>query len=80
MIAVDLPRFGESEALSASDDFGAYSRLLGALLDELGIGAVSLVGHSLGGLVTLSFTAVPAHRIRCLVWCPVAALSSPLCG
>lgn len=67
VIAVDLPGFGASEALPEDEDFGGYVRLLEALLDELCVGAVGLVGHSLGGLVTLSLAAAMPHRVRCLV-------------
>jgi len=67
VIAVDLPGFGASEALPSSDDFGAYLRVLEGLLDDLGIGAVGVVGHSLGGLVGLSLAAAAPERVRCLV-------------
>lgn len=64
VIAVDLPGFGGSEALAAGAGFNAYLDSLAGLLDEIGIPEVVLLGHSLGGLVALSFAA--AYPDRCL--------------
>jgi pimeloyl-ACP methyl ester carboxylesterase len=67
VIAVDLPGFGGSDALPTEDSFEGYVHSLRALLDELAIPSVALVGHSLGGLVALSFAAQEPERTRCLV-------------
>lgn len=67
LVAVDLPGFGGSDPLPNDDDFAGYLRTLEALLDVLGIPSVALVGHSLGGLVALSFAVQQPQRVRCLV-------------
>ncbi|WP_188113345.1 alpha/beta fold hydrolase [Nocardioides humilatus] len=67
VIAVDLPGFGGSDPLPEADTFDGYVRTLEVLLDELAIPSVAVVGHSLGGLVALSFAAALPERVRCLV-------------
>ncbi|WP_182481137.1 alpha/beta fold hydrolase [Nocardioides immobilis] len=67
VIAVDLPGFGGSEPLPTEDSFGSYVSSLRALLDELAIPSVAIVGHSLGGLVALSFAAQEPDRTRCVI-------------
>jgi pimeloyl-ACP methyl ester carboxylesterase len=67
VIAVDLPGFGGSDPLPVEEAFDGYVGSLCALLDELAIPSVALVGHSLGGLVALSFAAQEPARSRCLV-------------
>lgn len=67
VIAVDLPGFGGSEPLPRGADFTAYVDVLLGLLDELGIPSVAVFGHSLGGLVSLTFAELAPERVRCLV-------------
>ncbi|WP_272902678.1 alpha/beta fold hydrolase [Nocardioides sp. WS12] len=67
VIAVDLPGFGGSEPLPAGADFSGYVTVLRCLLDELEIESVAVFGHSLGGLVALSFAAARPERTACLV-------------
>src|SRR5204863_579469 len=51
VIAVDLPGFGRSAKPRARYSLGFFANALGGFLDGLGLGSVSLVGHSLGGAV-----------------------------
>jgi pimeloyl-ACP methyl ester carboxylesterase len=67
VIAVDLPGFGGSESLPAGSEFDAYGQMLEGLLDELGLQSVAVIGHSLGGLVALTFAASVPWRVRCAV-------------
>jgi pimeloyl-ACP methyl ester carboxylesterase len=54
MIAADLPGFGDSaKPLAAAYDAKFFSRAVIALMDELGLDRVDLVGHSMGGRVAL---------------------------
>jgi pimeloyl-ACP methyl ester carboxylesterase len=54
MIAADLPGFGDSDKpLAAPYDPKFFSRAVHALLDELGLDEVDVVGHSMGGRVAL---------------------------
>ena len=51
-ILIDLPGFGESEALEKVT-LGKVSKVVEKLIGKLGIKKYNLVGHSLGGAVTL---------------------------
>lgn len=54
MIAADLPGFGDSDKpIAARYDPKHFSQSVIALLDALGLDEVDIVGHSLGGRVTL---------------------------
>lgn len=67
VIAVDLPGFGGSEPLPAGADFSGYVTVLRGLLAELEIERAAVFGHSLGGLVALSFALASPRRTACLV-------------
>ncbi|HWJ07906.1 MAG TPA: alpha/beta fold hydrolase [Nocardioides sp.] len=67
VIAVDLPGFGGSEPLPAGAGFSGYLTTLRGLLDQLGIDRAAVFGHSLGGLVALSFAVARPERTACLV-------------
>jgi pimeloyl-ACP methyl ester carboxylesterase len=71
VIAVDLPGFGESEALPAPGAMETHVGALVALLDQLGLSRVTLVGHSMGGLIAMMFAAAHPERLDGLV--PVCA-------
>ncbi len=62
VICVDLPGFGESEVQSdiSIDDMAADIKIL---LDELGVERCAMIGHSLGGYVTLSFESLFPHML-----------------
>lgn len=53
-ISIDLPGFGESEALEKIT-LNKVSKVVEKLIDKLGIKKYNLVGHSLGGTVTLFY-------------------------
>ena len=53
VVAPDLPGFGESAKPVRSYNAQFYARWLAALLDQLGIDRVHLVGNSMGGRVAL---------------------------
>jgi pimeloyl-ACP methyl ester carboxylesterase len=55
VIAWDAPGFGESALVPATTD--AYAETLRDLILHVGQGAVSLVGHSMGGTVAACFAA-----------------------
>src|SRR5687768_3153915 len=55
VIAVDLPGFGRSEAVPAAPNMSAYAASIAALLEQLGLERVSILGHSLGGIVAMRF-------------------------
>jgi pimeloyl-ACP methyl ester carboxylesterase len=63
VIAVDLPGFGGSDPLPPPAAMETHAEVLAVLLDRLGIDRVIIVGHSMGGLVTVLFAK--AHAERC---------------
>ena len=53
--AVDLPGFGRSGKPPGRYDLQFLARALHAFVDALGVSQVSLVGHSLGGAVCVTY-------------------------
>lgn len=67
-IAVDLPGFGDSgKPLGASYDPAFFSGSIIALLDELGLERVHLLGHSMGGRAALEVAFDHPDRIAGLI-------------
>ena len=64
VIAVDLPGFGRSAKPRARYSLGFFANALGGFLDGLGLGSVSLVGHSLGGAVAVAFSLTRPTRVE----------------
>src|SRR5207248_2454962 len=65
VIAVDLPGFGDShKPLGAPYDAPYFAKAVTALLDELSIDDVDLLGHSMGGRVALELTMHAPERFR----------------
>jgi pimeloyl-ACP methyl ester carboxylesterase len=68
VIAADLPGFGDSDKpLAAPYDAKFFSRATIALIDELGLDSVDLVGHSMGGRVALEAVLFAPERFRRVV-------------
>jgi len=66
--AIDLPGHGESDRPAAySYSFDALVHTLAGLLDELGLGKVWLMGHSLGGGLGVLLAARYPERVQGLV-------------
>ncbi|MFE3000560.1 alpha/beta fold hydrolase [Nocardia sp. NPDC059246] len=67
VIAVDLPGFGKSEPLAGPVSVDDFVGALVALLDELGIGEPVVIGHSMGGLVSMRLAVTHPQRVRRLI-------------
>jgi pimeloyl-ACP methyl ester carboxylesterase len=68
IIAVDLAGFGESEPIAANQDvFGEQVSTIVALLDHLGLAKSMIVGHSMGGLVSLQVASDFPRRVSGLL-------------
>lgn len=63
VFALDLPGFGRSAKPRTRYGLGLFSSALGGFLDALGIGQVSLVGHSLGAAVCLAYAVNRPRRV-----------------
>ena len=77
VFALDLPGFGRSAKPRTRYGLRLFSGALGGFLDALGIGQVSLVGHSLGAAVCTAYAAAWPGRVERLAF--VAGLV-PGCG
>jgi pimeloyl-ACP methyl ester carboxylesterase len=67
IIAPDLRGFGESQAGTGPVTMAQYADDLHALLQELSTGPVVLIGHSMGGYVSLAFLRQYPRMVRGLV-------------
>ena len=65
VIAPDLLGHGDSDSPTAVDySVGGHAWLLRDLLDELGLGRVTIVGHSLGGGIAMAFAGHYPDRVE----------------
>lgn len=63
VLAPDLPGYGLSAKPRTRYDLEFFTRALHAFLDAMGVGPVSLVGHSLGGAVAVAFALTRPGRV-----------------
>ncbi|WP_420631053.1 alpha/beta fold hydrolase [Candidatus Leptofilum sp.] len=61
VIAIDLPGYGQSPPLEETTTIPGYAELLAQLIGQISDGPVVLVGHSMGGMISL--TLALAHPI-----------------
>ena len=67
VLALDLPGFGGSDKpAAASYDFAFFEQAIDGFLDELGIDAVGIAGHDLGGPVTAHWVLSRPQRVTSL--------------
>lgn len=68
LLCFDLPGFGESEKISSIHySLHEYAALTNELLDNLGIHKATLIGHSMGGQISLRTCMQHPERIEKLV-------------
>jgi pimeloyl-ACP methyl ester carboxylesterase len=68
VIALDLKGFGYSERPAVGDySLAEQAQLVLGLMDELGIGSASIVGHSMGGEVAMRIATAAPERVENLV-------------
>lgn len=78
VIAIDTPPFGRSSGPPpehAGNLVECYEQFFPALFDELGIGRATLVGHSMGGAMALTFALEQPERVERLVLIAPAGLA-----
>ena len=80
VIALDLPGHGESTKALQRGDLDELSDVLLALLDHLEIPVAHLVGHSMGGAVSLNTARLAPDRVRSLTLIGSAGLGREING
>ena len=76
VIAVDRPGAGYSTAAGAIPDLHGQAAMIAALVDALDTGPVTLVGHSLGGALSLAFVQARPDLVSALAL--IAPLTQPI--
>lgn len=76
VISVDLRNHGESPHEQRMD-LEAMAADIVELMDEQGLGAAALVGHSLGGKVAMQVAMNNPSRVACLVVADIAPVDYP---
>lgn len=66
-ISVDFPSHGESTARRTSMDPERLARDVLALLDELKVEQVDVIGHSMGGYIGMTMAQLAPQRVRSVV-------------
>ncbi|PWV91939.1 pimeloyl-ACP methyl ester carboxylesterase [Phyllobacterium myrsinacearum] len=64
VIAVDLPGHGFSAPLDALPEMPHFVAWFARLIDELGLEAVNVAGHSMGALIAAGFAATEPSKLR----------------
>lgn len=67
VLAPDLPSFARSSYSKLISDYDSYAQLLLSFLDALNLQQVHLVGHSLGGGIAITLSALAPARVKSLV-------------
>ena len=76
VIALDLPGFGVSGPAAGDVSISGYGQLVEQLCDHLGLGAVTLVGNSMGGFIAAETAIQFPARVERLVLVSAAGISS----
>lgn len=76
VIALDLPGFGDSPLPAQRISIPLYMRTIERLLDALGIGAATFVGHSMGGFTSAELAISFPQRVERLLLVSPAGLST----
>src|SRR4051812_744788 len=66
-VALDLPGCGGSEPLADRHTVARYADAVEAVCECIGLGPVTVIGHSLGGRISLALAARHPARIRAQV-------------
>jgi pimeloyl-ACP methyl ester carboxylesterase len=67
VVAPDLPSFARSSYSKLIPDYDSYAKFLLSFLDALNLQQVHLVGHSLGGGIAITLSALVPNRVKSLI-------------
>jgi pimeloyl-ACP methyl ester carboxylesterase len=76
VIALDLPGFGFSEMPREDISISGYGRCVNALCDELDLGEVVLIGHSMGGFTACETAIQFPERVERVVLVSAAGITT----
>ena len=76
VLVPELPGHGGSSALPAAPSLNAYADRLGLLLEHEGMASAGVVGHSLGGAISLRLSIRRPDAVSALVLAGAAGISS----
>src|SRR5215510_13901019 len=76
LLVPELPGHGGSSALPAAPSLNAYADRLGLVLEHEGLGPAAVVGHSLGGAISLRLSIRRPDLVSALVLAGAAGISS----
>lgn len=79
--AVDLPGYGASAQLGERVTIARYTRMVAGLIEQVSTKPVALIGHSMGGMISLQLTLTEAEMVdRMVLICPTISghLSLPV--
>lgn len=76
VIALDLPGFGASEMPAEEISIERYGRCVESLCDQLDLGQVVAVGHSMGGFTAAEFAIQYPERVERLILQAAAGIST----
>ncbi|MCW3013238.1 MAG: alpha/beta hydrolase fold protein [Solirubrobacterales bacterium] len=79
-IALDLPGFGRSELPTDGISMSGYARIVGEILQRLGVDAACVVGNSMGGFVAAELAIRIPQRVERLVLVAAAGMSGRYIG
>jgi pimeloyl-ACP methyl ester carboxylesterase len=71
--AMDLWGFGDSDRANGVYSVAEYVRLLDEFIEEMGFGAMTLIGHALGAVVVMRYTAENPDYVE-----RIMAVSAPM--
>jgi branched-chain amino acid transport system permease protein len=66
-VALDLPNFGHSDPYPEEADIHGYADVVAQFIENLKLGSVTAVGHSLGGAVAQSLAIRYPGKVKALV-------------
>lgn len=67
VVIIDLPGHGNSSSLAYVHSMELMAKMVKAVLDQLKIRRVTLVGHSMGGYVSLAFAELFTDQVKSMV-------------
>jgi pimeloyl-ACP methyl ester carboxylesterase len=77
VVLIDLPGHGESGFFSTGTTIDLMAEMVNALLDDLNIKKVQMVGHSMGGYVILAFAELFKRKLKSFILLNSTAFEDP---